>query len=84
MNNNKFTLCYRDKRSKYKWNCEHDFKSIHDADSRAFELLHQNNKLETRLYPFNKNTPKFIQKSKITYDLSYVPEINIIDNKNTK
>lgn len=81
MDNYKFTLCYRDKRSQRRWYCEHDFKTIDTADSRAFELLHKNNKLETRLYPFNKITPKFIQKGKITYDLSYIPEVNMINHK---
>jgi len=80
MDNYKFTLCYRDKRSKYRWYCEHDFKSIEDADSKAFELLKHDTKLETRLYPFYKNTPKFVQKGKIMWDLSYIPEINMIDN----
>jgi hypothetical protein len=43
---------------------------------------HLNYCIETRLYPFNKITPKFVQKGKITYDLSYIPEINMIDNNN--
>ena len=78
------TLCYRDKRSKYRWNCEYDFESINEADSRAFELLHQNNKLETRVYPFNKITPNFIQKGKIMWDLSYIPEVTMTNSSEKK
>jgi len=77
------TLCYRDKRSKYKWNCEYDFQSINEADSRTFELLNQSNEFETRLYPFNKFTPKFIKKGKIMWDLSYIPEVNMINTNNS-
>jgi len=81
MSNNQITLCYRDKKSKYEWNCEYGFNSINEADSRTFELLTKNNKLETRVYPFNKSTPVFIQKSKITWNLLYYPEISMIDSK---
>ena len=76
------TLCYRDKNSKNKWNCEYGFQSA--ADSRTFELLNHSNRFETRLYHFNKLTPNFIQKGKIMWDLSYLPEVNMIQNSNKK
>ena len=78
------TLCYRDKNSKYKWNCEYGFQSIEESDIRTFELLNHSNKFETRLYTSNKLTPNFIQKSKIIWNLSYVPEVNMIEHSHKK
>jgi len=65
-----FTLCHRESKYSRDWKCKDGFQSVHYADVEAFALKCQNKYIETRLFPFNKNTPKIYRACSIKWDLS--------------
>jgi hypothetical protein len=67
---NQFTLCHRVSKYSRDWTCKDGFQSVHYADLEAFALKYENANIETRLFPFNKYTPKIIQICMIKWDLS--------------
>lgn len=74
------TLCYTTSNNfKRNWICEMGYKSISEADERAFELKEQNKDIITKLYPQTRNSYELTQKATITYNLSslIIPNVTL-------
>ena len=72
MSNYEFTLCHRiPKHSRY-WICKDGFSAVYYADLETTKLRHENNGIETRLFPFSRNTPTIYRACSIKWELSSI------------
>ncbi len=77
-----FTLCYRP-HGKPRWSCTSGYNSITDADNAYFKYreYYENKKYEhlpdSRIFPFYKNTPLFLQWMCIKFNLSTISSVDI-------
>jgi hypothetical protein len=78
MSNERFTLCHTF--NKHDWFCKRGFNSIEETEVELSRLL-QHSHIETRLFPYNKNTPRILHDIYLHYQLTSIniPSIKLKD-----
>ena len=77
MSYNNVILCYTPNQFSRKWMCETGYRNIKEADEMAFQLKKVNENMVTKLYTNSYYYPDFVNKFKIMYDLTRVPEVYV-------
>lgn len=79
MSQEHITLCYNPNRFSRKWTCEYGFDSVKAADKRMYQLKENNEDIETRLFPTNQYTPKFLHRWAIQSRLTQFSQVELQD-----